>query len=439
MKLRIFNLIAVVMAFVATATAQSLSIAPIEAAPGAQTEITVSLKDATEMTALQCNLHLPEGLTLAESTGNYGITLGDAANGHTLSVSPLTSGDLLIVLYSMNQTPFADGTLLTIPVVVAEEAGTTEGSLHTVRTATADAVSKALSDAKFSAVVEEEPLKGITSIDELNNETLYHVALPHHSKGLASWAVAEGGTAIKSNVDLGLTPDAADAKQQFAFISNDGGATRYLYHAAEKKFIGKKGVLTEAPMDVVFFREGAYDNTFFAYFDNNNYINVGGSHQMTVDSWSTADGGNSCLIVPVGDFDPTEALKAFPVEVTGITLNHSSANLIKGDTLTLTATVSPDDATDKTVTWSTSDATIATVENGLVTAVAAGSATITAKAGGKEATCVVTVSLPDGIDFPIINSKLSTIYDLAGRRVRSTDNLKAGIYIVNGRKVVNRP
>lgn len=151
MKLRIFNLIAVVMAFVATATAQSLSVAPIEAAPGAQTEITVSLKDATEMTALQCNLHLPEGLALAESTGNYGITLGDAANGHTLSVSPLTSGDLLIVLYSMYQTPFADGTLLTIPVVVAEEAGTTEGSLHTVRTATADAVSKALSDAKFSA------------------------------------------------------------------------------------------------------------------------------------------------------------------------------------------------------------------------------------------------------------------------------------------------
>ena len=116
---------------------------------------------------------------------------------------------------------------------------------------------------------------------------------------------------MKSNVDLGLTSDATDAKQQFAFISNDGGATRYLYPAAEKKFVGKKGVLTEEPMDAIFFKDGAHDNTFFAYFDSNNYINVGGSQEMAINGWSTADGGNSCLIVPVGDFDPTEALSKF--------------------------------------------------------------------------------------------------------------------------------
>ena len=237
------------------------------------------------------------------------------------------------------------------------------------------------------------PSHYITSIDELNNETLYSISLPYHSKGLASWAVAEGGTEMKSHADIGLTPDAYDAKQQFAFISNNGGATHYLYHAAEKKFVGKKGVLTEEPVDAILFKAGAYDNTFFAYFDNDNYINVGGSHQMTIDWWSTADGGNSAIISSIGHFDPSEAFKAFPpVEVTSITLSQSTANLKVGEALTLTAIVVPDDATDKTVTWSTSDASIAAVDaNGVVTAISAGTATITATAGDKVALCQVTV------------------------------------------------
>ena len=52
----------------------------------------------------------------------------------------------------------------------------------------------------------------------------------------------------------------------------------------------------------------------------------------------------------------------------------------------------PDNATNKTVIWSSSNASVASVDaNGTVTAVAEGSATITAKAGDKSATCTVTV------------------------------------------------
>ena len=82
------------------------------------------------------------------------------------------------------------------------------------------------------------------------------------------------------------------------------------------------------------------------------------------------------------------------ISVESITLNKPQLSLVKGATETLTATVLPTTATDKTVIWESGDTAVATVENGVVTAVAAGNATITAKAGEKTATCAVTVTNP---------------------------------------------
>ena len=80
------------------------------------------------------------------------------------------------------------------------------------------------------------------------------------------------------------------------------------------------------------------------------------------------------------------------VEVSGVTLSQPTLALETGKTGTLTATVQPSNATNKTVTWSSSNTSVATVSNGTVTAVAEGTATITATAGSKSATCQVTVS-----------------------------------------------
>lgn len=82
-----------------------------------------------------------------------------------------------------------------------------------------------------------------------------------------------------------------------------------------------------------------------------------------------------------------------PIPVSSITLNKDTLNMLVGDSETLTATVTPDDATDKSVSWRSSNEAVATVVNGEVTAVGAGTATITATAGGKTATCAVTVSI----------------------------------------------
>ena len=79
------------------------------------------------------------------------------------------------------------------------------------------------------------------------------------------------------------------------------------------------------------------------------------------------------------------------IDVASISLSKEELTLTEGDSETITATVKPDDATDKTVTWTSSDPAVATVDGGKIEAVKEGVATITAKAGDKTATCKVTV------------------------------------------------
>ena len=100
---------------------------------------------------------------------------------------------------------------------------------------------------------------------------------------------------------------------------------------------------------------------------------------------TTTDGGKtaSCAVT----------VKTKLVGVTSVSLDKTTAELTEGDELTLTATVNPDNATDKSVTWSSSDSSVASVVNGKVTALKAGTATITVTTtdGGKTASCAVTV------------------------------------------------
>ena len=88
-------------------------------------------------------------------------------------------------------------------------------------------------------------------------------------------------------------------------------------------------------------------------------------------------------------------VKAPVVLAESVELNYSEAELQVGGSLTLIATVSPEDVTDPTVLWQSSDNTIATVDNnGVVTAVAPGECDITASCGDVSATCHITVPVP---------------------------------------------
>ena len=82
------------------------------------------------------------------------------------------------------------------------------------------------------------------------------------------------------------------------------------------------------------------------------------------------------------------------ISVTEIKLDVTSAEMIEGDELQLNVTIIPDNATNKNVTWTTSNSSVASVSDGKVTALKPGTATIvaTTKDGGKTATCEVTVN-----------------------------------------------
>ena len=86
---------------------------------------------------------------------------------------------------------------------------------------------------------------------------------------------------------------------------------------------------------------------------------------------------------------------AAPIAVTSVSMSPTSANINIGATQQLTTTISPTNAANQNVTWSSSNTTVATVNgSGLVTGISAGTATITATTqdGNKTATSMITIS-----------------------------------------------
>ena len=118
-----------------------------------------------------------------------------------------------------------------------------------------------------------------------------------------------------------------------------------------------------------------------------------GSWQTVTEPTVDSEGLEKRVCSKCGAEETRAISKLEPVQVTDVELDITQKALNVGDTFTLTATVKPDNATDKSVTWSSSNTSVATVdENGVVTAVTEGTATITATASnGVEASCTVTV------------------------------------------------
>lgn len=124
--------------------------------------------------------------------------------------------------------------------------------------------------------------------------------------------------------------------------------------------------------------------------------------------------GETTLTVTTEDGGFTASCKVVVADtpVESVSISPTSANILKGQTQQFTATVLPDLATDKSVSWSTSDPNVATIDaNGLLTGVASGEVTVTVKTndGNKTATAKVVVTVPaDGIS---VSATELTVYE----------------------------
>lgn len=92
-----------------------------------------------------------------------------------------------------------------------------------------------------------------------------------------------------------------------------------------------------------------------------------------------------------------ESSRNTDIPVSGVTLNYTSTTLYEGDNISLVANISPSNATNKSVSWSSSNSSVATVRDGYVTAHSSGTAYITARAGSYYVNCFVTVKEKDNV------------------------------------------
>ena len=159
-------------------------------------------------------------------------------------------------------------------------------------------------------------------------------------------------------------------------------------------------------------------NTFTFRVKTSDHNNESGVYNTHIYAYDNSYRGNCAGAVTL-----TATVPVPTVAVSGVRLNKTSLSFTgTGSSQTLTATVSPSNATNKTITWSSSNTSVATVSNGVVKAVGFGTATITAKSNnGKTASCSVTVNpiQPTGIKA---TPETSTLYGL-----NSTVKLSANV------------
>lgn len=149
-------------------------------------------------------------------------------------------------------------------------------------------------------------------------------------------------------------------------------------------FMGNKVKLNAivAPVDATYEEVtwSSKDESIATVNDNGEVVGVQAG-KSTVITATVGDKSGSCVVVVLPQ----------PVPVTSITLGNESTAVAKDSTAIIKATVEPENATYYKVIWESSDESIVAVNDGVVTGLKSGSATITAKAGDKTATCKVDV------------------------------------------------
>lgn len=297
--------------------ADSLYIEPFEIQSGDAKEVSINLSNSESVTALQFELHLPIGLELVYENDNWMSLKERASSDHSVIINYNGIDFAKVVCFSNTNSPFNGN----------------EGSLLRMR---------------VSASVEF-----VGGSIELNNIKLSN---------------ASGKDILLDNSDcfvVGFIPVASIDLKEYCELK-----------------VGESVALT-----ATIYPENATDKTLTWSSDNEVVATVDQSGNVVAVGLGAATITATC-----GSASASCSVTVVATPVESVTISQPTAKLKVGESVSLTATVSPEDATDKTVVWSTDNEAVATVDqNGNVVAVALGTATITATSGSANASCSVNV------------------------------------------------
>ena len=211
--------------------------------------------------------------------------------------------------------------------------------------------------------------------------------------------------------------------------------------AVKVKYINNE--ITQLPLECDFIASGiSSDSALKAYNPasskpGESYISLDGTnwsdiYGYNIDQYTLKD--TSACIKAFSSYTAEVPEQDETVKVTGVTLNKTSEEIEIGKTVTLTANVLPSNATNKNITWKSSDEAIAKVQNGTVTGVKEGKATITVTTedGNYKATCEITVKKTTQTENETVKVTGITLNKTSEKiQVGETFNLIATIYPAN--------
>ncbi len=354
-------------------------------------------KTATCSVTVKSKVIQVSGVTLDKS--ELTLTEGDTQS-LTATVSPENATDKSVTWSSDNESV---AMVSSTGVVIAKSEGratitvkTNDGGKSAICTVTVKA--------KVIAVTGVSLDRTSLTMTEGDTQTLTATVSPSNATDKSvTWT--SNNTSVATVSSSGVVTAKSPGTATITVKTNDGGKTATCTVTVKAKVVSVTGVslnstsltMTEGDtqtLTATVSPSNATDKSVTWTTNNSSVATVSSSGVVTAKSPGTAtitvktnDGGKTATC--------TVTVKAKVIPVTGISLNTSSMTMKVGETKALSATVTPSNATDKTVTWKSSNTSVATVDsNGKVTAKSAGSATISATAGSFTANCSVTVVVP---------------------------------------------
>lgn len=332
---------------------------------------------------------MPTAITMATSLG---FTVGDDAKTLTPTFTPANTTDQTVTWTS------SDEAVATVVNGVVTPIG--EGTCTVTATSNADNSVKAVCNVSVVAstvAVESVSLPATQDVYFGKTATLTATVTPDDATNKAvSWESSDAETvSVDAN---GVVTGNKIGSATITVTTEDGGKTATCVVTVSHKHIESIDIsqstlaLTLASaatqLTATYSPDDATDTELTWTVDKPEIATVSSTGVVTPVAEGTA-----IVTVANGSVSATCTVTVSAVEITAVTLDLSTLTFTMGDaTQTLTATVEPENATVKTVTWSSDNINVATVTNGVVTPVGVGTCTITATAGAKTATCAVTVN-----------------------------------------------